>query len=73
MTEQELVAYFQTAVLPDILRLNRASTQHNVAESVIRNMELMQNGPKDGNAKNRLMQIKFALENPYDGPAIPKL
>jgi len=72
MTDEELVQYFETASLPKSLRLDRASTQHDVAESVKRNIALMLSESKDANAKHRLMRIKYALENPYDGPEIPR-
>jgi hypothetical protein len=72
MTDEELVQYFETASLPQSLRLDRASTQHDVAESVKRNIALMIGESKDANAKHRLMRIKHALENPYDGPEIPR-
>ncbi|MDR6943657.1 DUF6965 family protein [Mucilaginibacter pocheonensis] len=73
MTDQELIAYFETAVLPEVLRINRAITQYNVKEAVERNLELMQNDPKNVHARHRLSEIKNALEHPYDGPEIPKL
>lgn len=73
MTPQELIAFFENKELPDILRLDRASTQHEVKESVARNIEVMLLDKDGGRAKHRLMQIMGALETPYDGPGIPKL
>jgi len=73
MTDQELIAFFETSVLPETLRIDRATTQLDVKGAVERNIGMMQNGPKDGNAKHRLMRIMNALEKPYSGPAIPKL
>ncbi|NOW96116.1 hypothetical protein [Mucilaginibacter sp. SG564] len=73
MTNEELIAYFKDRELPQILRINRAITQHEVAEAVQRNIELLQHNPNDSRAKHRLMQIMDALENPYDGPGIPSL
>lgn len=73
MTPQELIAYFETTTLPDTLRLDRASTQLDVAEAVKRNIETMLLNTDNGRAKHRLTQIKNALESPYDGPGIPKL
>ncbi|WP_184546250.1 DUF6965 family protein [Mucilaginibacter sp. FT3.2] len=71
MTEQELIAYFETANLPETLRLDRASTQFEVKEAVARNIEIMQTDLKNSNAKHRLMMIVHALEHPYSGPEIP--
>jgi len=73
MTNEELIAYFKDQELPQILRINRAITQHEVADAVQRNIELLQHNKNDSRAKHRLIQIMDALENPYDGPAIPSL
>lgn len=73
MTEQELIAYFETATLPETLRIDRATTQFEVKEAVARNLETIRIDPQNENAKYRLMQIIRALENPYSGPEIPKL
>lgn len=72
MTDQELIAYFENRELPETLRLDRACTQHEVKDAVSRNLESMLNNPQDGGAKHRLMQIVNALENPYNGQAIPR-
>jgi hypothetical protein len=71
MTDEEIVEYFKTAILPDTLRLDRASTQHDVKEYVPRNIELILSNPKNTGARHRLSQIINALEHPYDGPGIP--
>jgi predicted component of type VI protein secretion system len=73
MSPQQLTDYFETATLPETLRLDRASTQHNVKEAVKRNIETMVLNNDGGRAKHRLTQIMNALETPYDGPGIPKL
>jgi hypothetical protein len=73
MTDQELIAYFEKAILPEELRINRAITQFNVKEAVERNLGLMRNDTKDPHSRHRLTEISKALENPYDGPGIPKL
>jgi hypothetical protein len=67
MTNEDLIAYFENKELPATLRINRAITQHEVAEAVKRNTENI----NDSRAKHRLMDIWYALENPYDGPEIP--
>jgi hypothetical protein len=71
MTDEEIIDYFKTAVLSDILRLDRACTQHEVKEYVPRNIELMLSNPKDPGARHRLLNMINALEHPYDGPGIP--
>jgi hypothetical protein len=73
MTPQELITYFETATLPETLRLDRASTQLDVTDAVQRNIETMLLNSDNGRARHRLLQIKNALETPYSGPAIPKL
>jgi hypothetical protein len=69
MTDEELIAYFKDRQLPEILRINRAITQHEVTEAVRRNIENI----KDSRAKDRLMDIMNAIETLYDGPGIPIL
>lgn len=73
MSQQELIAYFKTAALPETLRLDRASTQFEVKDSVKRNIETMLLDKDGGRAMHRLLQIRNALETPYSGPEIPKL
>jgi len=72
MTDQELIAYFEHAKLPDTLRLDRASTQLHVAEAVQRNIELMQSDPKDTRSRHRLRMIVIAMETPFNGQEIPR-
>jgi hypothetical protein len=72
MNDVELIAYFEHAKLPEKIRLDRASTQHNVAEAVKMNIELMLANPKDERCRHRLNRIANAMENPYDGPEIPR-
>ncbi|MES2375972.1 MAG: hypothetical protein V4553_05320 [Bacteroidota bacterium] len=73
MTDQELIDYFTDKDLPESLRINRATTQHEVRTAVDRNIETMLTSNKPGGAKHRLTQIKDALETPYSGREIPKL
>ena len=69
MINEDLIAYFKNKELPKILRINRAITQHEVTEAVRRNIENI----NDSRAKDRLLDIMNALENPYGGPEIPAL
>jgi hypothetical protein len=71
MTDEELVAYFEHALLPETLRLDRASTQHNVKQAVRNNLDAMAD-PKDHRCRHRLIMIATAMEKPYDGPEIPR-
>jgi len=73
MSPQELIAYFENKELPAVLRLDRASSQHDVKEAVQRNIERMGANVDDWRAKHKLEQIMNALETPYDGPGIPNL
>jgi len=72
MTDEELIAYFEHAKLPETLRLDRASTQHFVKEAVHRNLEMMMADPGDTRSRHRLKMIATAMEKPYDGPEIPR-
>ena len=73
MTNKELIAYFKDNELPQILRINRAITRHEVKEAVQRNIGMLITDPNDNRAKHRLTEIMKALETPYDGPGIPSL
>ena len=73
MNPQELITYFENKALPETLRLDRASTQLEVKDAVRRNIETMLLNTDNGRAMYRLLQIKNALETPYNGPEIPKL
>ncbi|OKS86413.1 DUF6965 family protein [Mucilaginibacter polytrichastri] len=72
MTDEELIAYFEYAKLPETLRLDRASTQLNVRKSVDRSLEVMLADPKDVHSRYHLKRIAAAIENPYSGPEIPR-
>jgi hypothetical protein len=72
MTDEELITYFEHAKLPETLRLDRATKQHHVREAVDRNIESMLADPKDERCRYRLQRIADAMENPYDGPEIPR-
>jgi hypothetical protein len=72
MTDEELIAYFEHAKLPETIRLDRACTQHHVREAVDRNIESMLADPKDMRCRHRLERIAYAIEKPYDGPEIPR-
>jgi hypothetical protein len=73
MTDQELIAYFDKKELPLTLRLDRATTQFEVKDTVQRNIENVKANPNDHRSRHRLTRIMEALEHPYDGPEIPRL
>jgi len=72
MTTEELSAYFENIVFPEQLRLDRACTQLNTADNVKRLLENMKRQPENWRHEHQLMRIKNALENPYNGPEIPR-
>jgi hypothetical protein len=72
MTFDELNTYFNTISLPEELRLDRASTQSNVPERVKQLQNNMQKHPDNWRHKHQLLRIKNAIENPYNGPGIPR-
>jgi hypothetical protein len=73
MSPQELISYFENKELPETLRLDRASTQHEVKNAVERNIERMTANPDDWRAKHKLEKIRNAMETAYEGPGIPNL
>lgn len=73
MTDTELIAYFENKELPAVLRLDRATTQHEVVDAVKRNIENIKANPGDHRARHRLARMMEAMETPYDGPEIPKI
>jgi hypothetical protein len=72
MIDRELIAYFDNKILPETLRLNRATIQHEVADAVKRNIENIKGNSNDHRSRHRLTRIMEALEIPYDGPEIPR-
>ena len=72
MTDEELIAYFEHAKLPDKLRIDRATTQHQVQQAVYHNIEILKSDSTDARCRNRLNRIAAAMEHPYDGPEIPR-
>lgn len=67
MSYDELNEYFETAILPETMRIDRATTQYNVAKYVKQDLEMLKQQPNDTGSKHRLLQIKNGLENPYKG------
>ncbi|GGH04334.1 DUF6965 family protein [Mucilaginibacter phyllosphaerae] len=72
MTDEELIAYFEHAKLPETLRLDRATTQYNVQQAVSTNLETLRASTTDHRCRHRLKRIAYAMENPYNGPEIPR-
>jgi hypothetical protein len=72
MNFDELTQYFANIELPQELRLDRATTQFNVADQVKILLTNMQLYPENWRHQHRLLKIKNALENPYNGPGIPR-
>ena len=72
MTDQELIAYFDNKELPQVLRIDRATTQYEVTDAVKRNIENIMANPQDHRSRRRLMNILQALETPYSGPEKPR-
>ncbi len=70
MTDEELVAYFEHALLPETFRLDRASTQHNVQQAVKNNLNAMKADQKDHRCRHRLTMIATAMEHPCNRPEI---
>ena len=73
MTDEEFIAYFKDKTLPEVLRIDRATTQHKVKDSVERNIANILGNPQDHRSRHRQLRIIEAVETRYDGPEIPKL
>jgi hypothetical protein len=73
MNDPELIAYFKDKTLPEVLRLDLATTQHEVRDAVERNIANIIADPQDHRSRRRLARMMEAIETPYDGPGIPKL
>jgi hypothetical protein len=72
MSYEELYNYFGSITLPEPLRLDRACTQIDVKEHVEQLLINMKEFPENWRHHHRLLKIKNALENPYNGPEIPR-
>lgn len=67
MNYEELKEYFDNAVLPETIQIERATTQYEVARFVKQDLESLKINPNDQGCRHRLMQIKNAIEVPYQG------
>jgi hypothetical protein len=72
MTDQEFVVYFETAILPETLRIDQASTQFEVKDAVGRNIEMLRSGDKGGHARNRLIANHKRARKSRQRPRNPK-
>lgn len=73
MTDAELIAYFETASLPDMLRVDRATRQYELPHYVKQYTNLLKQKPEDKNVRYWLLRIKMALDEPFAGQEIPRL
>jgi hypothetical protein len=73
MSDQDIFDYFKDKTLPEILRLDRATTQFEVKDAVKRNIEALKGNSQDHHAKHRLLRIIDAIDKPYSGPELPRL
>jgi hypothetical protein len=73
MTDAELIAYFETAELPDMLRIDRATKQYELPKYVGHYLDLLKQTPDDKDARFWLLQIKKALDEPFAGQEIPTM
>lgn len=72
MTDDELIAYFEAANLPDMLRVDRATRQYELPHYVKHHTDLLKQKPEDKNIRYWLLRIKMALDEPFAGQEIPR-
>lgn len=72
MTDTELIAYFEAADLPDMLRVDRATKQYELPKYVKQYVDSLRQRPEDKNARYWLFRIKKAMDEPFTGQEIPR-
>jgi hypothetical protein len=73
MTDAELIAYFENANLPDMLRLDRATKQYELHQYAKQYIDALKLRPEDKNVRYWLLRVKKALDEPFAGQEIPRL
>jgi hypothetical protein len=72
MTDIELIAYFEAADLPEMLRVDRATKQYELPKYVKQYTDQLKQQPLDKNARFWLLRIKKAIEEPFAGQEVPR-
>ncbi|RKR84559.1 hypothetical protein BDD43_4802 [Mucilaginibacter gracilis] len=72
MTDTELIAYFENATLPEMLRVDRATKQYELPRYAKQHIDLLKQNPDDKNARFWLLRIKKALDKPFSGQEVPR-
>jgi hypothetical protein len=72
MTDAELIAYFENAELPEMLRVDRATKQYELPKYASQYVNLLKQKPEDKNVRFWLLRIKKALDEPFNGQEIPQ-
>jgi hypothetical protein len=72
MTDAELIAYFENADLPEMLRVDRATKQYELPHFVNYYLNKLRERPNDKDLRFWLLRIKKALDEPFSGQEIPK-
>jgi hypothetical protein len=73
MTDAELIAYFESAELPEMLRVDRATRQYELPRYVKQYVDSLKQRPEDKNVRYWLLRIKKALDEPFAGQEIPSM
>jgi hypothetical protein len=72
MTDAELIAFFEAADLPEMLRVDRATKQYELPRYVKQYIDQLKQQPQDKNARFWLLRIKKAIEEPFAGQEVPR-
>ena len=73
MTDSELIAFFENTDLPESLRIDRATTQHELPRHAKHYTDLLVQKPGDKNVRYWLLRVKKAIDEPFAGQEIPRL
>ena len=73
MTDAELIAFFENTDLPESLRIDRATTQHELPRYAKHYTDLLKQKPADKNMRYWLFRVKKAIDEPFAGQEVPRL
>jgi hypothetical protein len=73
MSDAELISFFENTDLPESLRIDRATTQHELPRYAKYYTDLLKQKPADKNVLYWLLRVKKAIDEPFAGQDIPRL
>jgi len=73
MTDAELISFFENTDLPESLRIDRATTQHELPRYAKQYTDSLIQKPANKNIRYWLLRVKKAIDEPFAGQEIPRL